>query len=724
MAGTEPNSPWKKHGFSVGDLLGGIAGGAAALPQSMGLGVVLFTAIGLDAATGASAGLLGAAVLSLASGMVGATRGMISAPNGPVTMLLVASLSTLVAGGVQVSDLPLALTVILLLAGLVQFIIGIAGGGQLVKYIPFPVVAGLVTGIGILMILSQVGSLMGSLTQMLDEAWMGIPVVTALITLAGIVVTRRYFPRLPSVISGSLVGIAGFHLLTQFAPGSFPAAWVVGDIPSLHGIAGVPEFSAVLRLPFADILAAALAVALLASIDSLLTAVIADGRTGLRHDARRELAVQGTAQIIVGLLGGLGGGGTKGSTLVAIDGGGRRWSAVVAGLVFLSLLLFIGPVGRLLPVSVLAGVIIYVGASMLDVNIFGWMSIRRLRMDAVVAITVVVTTLAYDLLVGLVVGVVGSVLLFIRGLLLQPVLHDRASGKERRSLKERSGEERLLLDEYGDRIVYAELRGNLFFGTADRLFTELMSDLDRPVWMVINMRRVQHIDTSALHILRQMAARLQHNGGTMVYANVYKHSSGTRKIHKAFTQLGGTPGLPMVKTFKSTDAALEYAEDSLLHSLNWQPPADGKRVALIANNLCADLSAATIEALSGVLRPLSLDRKAQVYTQGDHGDAVYLVLEGEIETRLPTGVYHYKRIAKIGPGGYFGSVAFLQPGPRSTTAVVTRKAELLVLTRTALNSLEQNGNREAALRILQSIVKTVTGQLRWAREELARIESN
>ncbi len=647
MAGAERGSLRKRHGFAVGDLLGGIAGGAAALPQSMGLGVVLFTAIGLDAATGASAGLLGAAVLSLSSGLVGATRGMISAPNGPVTMLLVASLATLVAAGVQGPDLPLALTVILLLAGVFQFLFGIAGGGHLVKYIPFPVVAGLVTGIGVLMILSQATSLTGNLAQVLDEIWRGIPALTALITLAGILVTRRYMPKLPRVICGFLVGIAGFHLLTQFMPGPFPAAWVVGDIPSLEGIAGVPEASALRRLPWADVLGAALAVALLASIDSLLTAVIADGRTGLRHDARRELTVQGTAQIIVGLLGGLGGGGTKGSTLVAIDSGGRRWSAVVAGLVFLSLLLFIGPVGELLPVSVLAGVIIYVGVSMIDINIFSWMSIRRLRMDAMVAISVIGTTLAYGLLVGLVVGVVGSVLLFIRGQLMAPVLHDRASGKERRSLKERSREERVLLDDNGDRIVYAELRGNLFFGTADRLFTELMSDLERPVWMVINMRRVQHIDTSALHILRQMAARLQHNGGTMVYANVSKHSSGTRKIHKAFRQLGGTLGLPVVKTFKSTDAALEYAEDSLLDSLDWQPPAAGKRVALTANNLCADLDAATIEALSGVLRPLTLNRKARAFTQGEHGDAVYLVLEGEVETRLPTGRYHYKQLPRF-----------------------------------------------------------------------------
>lgn len=264
---------------------------------------------------------------------------------------------------------------------------------------------------------------------------------------------------------------------------------------------------------------------------------------------------------------------------MAIDSGGRRWPAVVAGLTFLCLLLLMGPVGRFLPVSVLAGVIIYVGVGMLDVNILGWVQRRRLRMDAMVAIAVIGTTLAYNLLAGLVMGVLGSALLFIRGQLLQPVLHDRASGNERRSLKERCEEERLLLENSGDRIVYVELRGNLFFGTADRLFTELMPDLDRSVWMVINMRRVQHIDTSAMYILRQMAARLRRNGGTMVYANVFKHSSGTRK------------------------------------------------------------------------------------------------------------------------------------------------AKLLVLDRAALHTLEQRGEHEAALSILKTVVKTVTGQLRWARAELARIES-
>jgi SulP family sulfate permease len=467
----------------------------------------------------------------------------------------------------------------------------------------------------------------------------------------------------------------------------------------------------------------ALAVAILASVDCLLTAVVADSRTGARHDARRELAAQGMAQIVIGLLGGLGGGGTKGSTLVAIDTGGRRWPAMVAGLAFLSLLLFMGPVGRLLPISALAGIIIYVGIGMIDVNILSWMQQRRLRMDAMVAVAVIVTMVAYGLLTGLVVGVVGSVFLFIRGQLLLPVLHERASGKERRSLKERSEEERLLLDENGDRIVYVELRGNLFFGTADRLFTELITDLDKPIWMVFNMRRVQHIDTSAMYLLRQMATRLRRNGGTMVYANVFKHSSGIRKINKAFRQLGRTVNLPKVKTFGSTDAALEYAENKLLRSLGWKSQDGEKRVDLAANNLCADLSSSNIEALSAVLRPLTLDRKRLVYVQGEHGDTVYLVLKGEVETRLPTGRYHYKRISKIGPGGYFGSASFLIHGPRSTSAIVTRTAHLLALNRVGLEKLADTGEPKAARQVFRTIVGTVTGQLRWARSELARIES-
>ncbi|NNJ97204.1 MAG: hypothetical protein HKP12_08585 [Gammaproteobacteria bacterium] len=139
---------------AVRDILGGLAGTGVALPQSMALGVALFVSMGLEPSAGALAGLLGATALSLTSGIAGATAGMISAPNGPVIMLLTTSLTTVVAAGVTGDGLLLALIAILLLTGLLQFLLGISGGGQLIKFIPYPAVAGLVTGIGLLMVLS------------------------------------------------------------------------------------------------------------------------------------------------------------------------------------------------------------------------------------------------------------------------------------------------------------------------------------------------------------------------------------------------------------------------------------------------------------------------------------------------------------------------------------------------------------------------------------------
>ena len=705
-----------------GDLLGGITGTAVALPQAMGLGVILFTSIGLNSASGALAGLLGAAMLSLTSGLAGATNGMISAPNGPVTMLLVASLYDLSASGVDASVMLTVLLMILVFAGVIQIILGMTFGSYLVKYIPYPVIAGLVTGIGLLMILSQIKSLGGATLNDVEGIFKTLPFITSIITLASIYLINRRWPQVPGILVGLIIGTICFQVLTLFNSNPVPDSWVVGRIPSFQGFLDLPSFIEFSQLPWLKILTISLAVAMLASIDCLLTAVVADGQTGARHNSHRELTAQGIGQIFAGLLGGIGGGGTKGSTLVAIESGGARWTGVVCALVIIFLILFAGSVGLFLPVSVLAGVIAYVGINMVDVNVLSWIQRRRLRVDAIVAIAVISSTLIYDLLVGLGVGLAGSVLLYIHGQVRIPVLHDRASGRNHRSLHDRSNIENQLLNEHGERIVYVELRGNLFFGTADRLFNELLLDLEKPVWMVINMRRVQHIDSSAVHLLGQMAARLQQNEGVMVFSNVIKHSGGFKKINKAFRQLGSVDDISKVKTFASTDAALQFAEDSLLASVGYTASSKQATVGLVDNKLCTNLDKKTIKTLSKVLQRVDYSRKKILFSQGDPGESIYLVLKGEVEIRLPVGRYHYKRAAKIGAGGYFGSVAFLRPGLRSTTGVVTQDCELLQLDRKALKRLMKQGEYETVVHILESVARTVARQLRWTRAELTRIE--
>ena len=129
----------------------------------------------------------------------------------------------------------------------------------------------------------------------------------------------------------------------------------------------------------------------------------------------------------------------------------------------------------------------------------------------------------------------------------------------------------------------------------------------------------------------------------------------------------------------------------------------------------------TREAVRAVMRPVKLKRKDMVYGYEEFGDALYFIVEGEVEIRLPTRVYHYKRLAKLGPGSFFGEDAFMDPAPRSAAAVVTRDAELLMLDRQCLESLSERRQREA-WSVLYEIGGSLARQLRWTQEELRRLE--
>ncbi len=560
IAGAVAATKRRPLGYSAGDLAGGVAAAMVVLPQAMAYGVALFALMGMSAASGALAGLVGAACLSLASGLFGRTVGLISSPTGPALALLLGALATLAAHDLDGQHLFAGLVAMIVLAGLMQIAIAVSGGGKLIKFIPYPVVVGFMTGAALIMIRSQFAPIFGDLPDAGWESWQWIPAASALATLGVAMASVRWLLKIPPPITGLIVGTLIFHALAGLGPGPVPGMWVVGALPEFGDSSSGLTFSLFRDLPLWPVLAGALALAMLASLNTLLTSVIADLVTEARHDARRELIAQGVGQMLAGMAGGMGGSATTGATVVAVKTGARHWAGATAGAAFVAMVFFFAPAGALLPLSVLAGIIIHVAVGMIKRDMFEWLRAGRTRSDAMVALLVMIITVAYDLVTAVGAGVVITIILFIRSQAQVPVIHRRSSGAQRSSVRLRPAAEQELLERHGERIVLYELRGNLFFATADSLFEELLPELDRPAWIILHMRRAGQIDLTGLNILHQIAARLQAHGGQLLFCEVHRELDLGENINQTLSAVGQKDGNGLnVLTFVGSDEALEYA---------------------------------------------------------------------------------------------------------------------------------------------------------------------
>ncbi|HRD68076.1 MAG TPA: SulP family inorganic anion transporter [Candidatus Competibacter sp.] len=705
----------------LSDLHGGLVAAAVVLPQATAFGVTVF-APWIGTAPGALTGLIGAIVLLLITGTIGGTIGLISGPTGPSMALLAGTTTVLVAAGVAPTAIVPALFAVTVLAGSIQLLVALAGGGRLMKFVPYPVVAGLTTGTGLLLIESQYKPLLGIGHDELSAQWHWLPVLIAVTAFF----IARYVPRLMPRIPGSIAGLLGGTLLFQIVVRvaglpTVPQHWIIGTIPTLSEFRfAVGSLSLWPTLPWPLILHAAFALAVLSSLNTLLASVLADTTTGSRHNARRELLAQSIGQIAVGLAGGMAGSASVGGTVTSVQAGARRWAAPTAGGILLLLLLFSGPVGRWLPTSALAGIIIASALGLLETDIVAWARRRRTRLDAVVALLVTGVTLGYDLMIAVLVGLGITILLFIRAQSRVPIIHRRMTAIERPSVRQRPVEQTDLLIRHGDRIVMYQLRGTLFFAKTDQLFEEMLPDLDRPAWVILHLRRVIQIDLSSVRLLQQIAARLTAHGGELLFCEVREDLGLGRHVERTLRKLSLHPGRLNVKTFAAADQALEYAENALLNALGVAPTVLERRLELAELDLCRDMKPAEISALADVLRPRALAGGERLFSAGDTGAELYIVLQGRVDIRLPATTDHFKRMAIYGPGTVFGEIAFLDPGPRAAEAVAVRSSELLVLNRADFNRLRET-HSDAAIALLLALGRLQSRSLRWSAKEIQRL---
>ena len=482
-----------------GDFFGGITSMVVALPVALAFGV----ASGL----GAAAGLYGAIAVGFFASIFGGTRSQISGPTGPMAVAMAVIVTS------RAANLTEALTIVVL-AGLLQVLLGLSKVGRFVVYTPHVVVSGFMSGIGIIIILIQSMPFLGSPTALGGPmaAVMALPEAVgnidfgafaiAAVTLAAAVLWPRRLSRflpalLVALIAGTLLGV----LWLRDAPVIGP---IPTDLPSLQFT--LPSAGFLVRA-----LEPALILALLGSIDSLLTSLVADSLTGTRHNPNRELVGQGIGNMVSGLFGGVPGAGATMGTVTNIRAGGQtQVSGALRALLLLALLLGLGRYVEPIPHAALAGILMKVGWDIIDWRLLT--RVHRIRREhlLVMAITLGLTVFV-DLVTAVAIGLIAAGMANARQLerleldsVVSVPLMDQTFFSEH--------EDAAGMDPYSARVGLVALRGSFTVASSNKLVAVIGGDIKDHEVVIFDFSDATYLDDSAAMLIAQLleAAEKEH----------------------------------------------------------------------------------------------------------------------------------------------------------------------------------------------------------------------
>ena len=718
----------------IGDAWGGLAAMLVALPQALAFGVAIFAPLGAEyAAEGALAGLVGAAMLGMTAAWLGGAPRLISAPCAPSAAVLggLAAVFTARYGAERAIAL-LMLTG--LFSALLQLAYGAMGGGRLIKFIPYPVVTGYLSGVAVLMVLSQLPRLLAlpagmNLAEGLvsPSSWSGPGLLVGLSAMVAMVLSPRLIKTVPAPVIGLAVGGAAYWVAGLAHPemrSLVDNALVVGRLPG--GVGGMlsvlgARWSGLRGLDAEMFQAAAMPAAtlsLLLCVDTLKTCVVVDNLTRSRHDADRELRGQGLGNLAAALFGGVAGAGTLGATLVNVNAGGiTRLSGVLAGAFTLLALLAAGPLVAWVPVPALAGILLVVAWRMFDRKSLRLLRRRSTQLDFTVSAAVIVAAVSIDLIAAAGIGIALAALLFLRDLSRGSVVRRKVRGDAVTSRQRRLPVERAALRELGAATIICELQGSLFFGTTDQLLSELDADLKTCRFVVFDLKRVQSVDFTAVHMLKQIEDRLHGRGGRVVLCVLQRSLPTGKDLESYFAEVGLVKPKRFVTIDAELDAALEWVEDQLLSEAGLGVSVSAAPLNLEDFELVREFGAEALSALRSILRDVSIPEGQAVFRRGETGDEVYLIRKGRVRILLPLDGGQEHHVATFGRRDFFGEIAFLDCGARTADAVALTPTELLALSRARFNDLSRAHPALGAM-LFARLSHALALRLRQADEEL------
>ena len=518
------------------DLIAGVVVGIVALPLAL--------AFAIASGVPPERGLFTAIIAGFLISALGGSRVQIGGPTGAFVVIVYGIMQRFGYGG---------LVTITIMAGVMLILLGIARMGALIKFIPYPVITGFTSGIAVIIFSSQVkdflGMKMGAVPADFIEKWLAyaghfgqISIPTALVA-CGTLVVLVVWPRVSRLIPAPFVAMLLATLVVQLF--HLPVATIGSRFGAVPSSLPAPQFPHLSIYNMREYISPALTVALLAAIESLLSAVVADGMIGSRHKSNMELVAQGIANIASPIFGGIPATGAIARTATNIRTGGRTpLAGITHAITLLLILVFVGKWAAMVPLAALAAILVVVAYHMSEWRSFAGL-LRAPKSDIIVLILTFALTVFVDLTVAVQVGIVMASLLFMKR--MSDMTHIQLSDE---------GDEQLMTTRVPRGVQVYEVNGPFFFGVADKLKDVLTEIAKPPRVFILRMRHTPAIDATGIHALEQMIKKTKHQGTVLVLCEMQQQP--LRAIVRAglLERLGGRRNLA-----KTLDVALERARE-------------------------------------------------------------------------------------------------------------------------------------------------------------------
>jgi sulfate permease, SulP family len=737
---------WLRH--LRGDVMGGATAALLTIPVSMGYGLLALSPLGESyVSTAVLAGLYAPVAGCLIAVLLGANTTMIYSPRSIVTFLIGAIIlhnlvnsSVPALRGASPSTLLAMCFLLVFVAGGFQALFGLLRFGNLVKYIPAPVIAGFQNAAAILIFCSQLNAMFGfkhavpvlSIPLNLDAA-QPLTLVVGVITCTLILRGARITKLVPPTILGLLGGVATYYLFVLLGLRQHLGP-VIGPIPTavpaphflfeFGHIVVDPQFMQVAPL----LVAGAASLAIVASLDGLLCARLVESDSGRRIQGNRELMRLGIGNMVSASFGGIANGINLGSSFANHRTGARTpFSLVVhSGVILLAVVAFTSVIDYL-PRVVIAAMLVAVAIQLVDrwtIQIVRKLVARDLTsaqsmlLDLLIIVIVAVVAVALDIVVAVVIGVAVTIMFFlfrmsksvIRRSYRCDVVHSR---------KTREPALMNVLTEHGARILVLELEGPVFFGTAENLAAYLESAwADNVSYLILDVKRVNEIDSTGAKVLLLAHDRLTKEGKYLLLSSVPEQPP----IANFLKDMGVTAALTRSRIFPDVDRAIEWAEEHLILSRLGDMEA-GTEFPFARLDVFANMSEEELAIVKASLSRRVYGAGEVVFHEGDTSDELYTIAKGSASVRLRlSGSDRETRLITFSPGTVFGEVALLDREARSATVEADEELVCYVLTRSSFEMLTTE-HPAVAIKLLTNLGREISGRLRRANRTIYQLAS-